>query len=445
MLDTVSSQPNLGYLALAIALIALIVAGGLYLQVSNVNKKLERIDEKLSSLSNQIEESGSNVTLLAQRLDELSQQVQELREKGATVDQVQELAQRLSEIAAQIVELTNKTGANAEDVTRLSEKLENLTRQLEELRVTIQFPVEIIDGVGDRIVIVSRPTRIVSLAPSVTEDLYFVGALDRLVGVDSYSDWPEWVAEARQNGTLVDVGGFWNPSVEAILSANPDLVVGVANVPSHESLKDVLGAYGIPVILLPQDTLDDIEYSLLILGKATGNIVQAAEAAVQFRANVSKYKLVAPQEPPKVALIIWLSPAWVAANNTFQSSVIELVGGVNAFSYLSGWLQVSPEEFLNAAPDIIIAVNIPVDQVYQYFNETLGEDATQIPAIANDRVYCIGPPYSDMFNRPSPRIVAAIAVTSLIINPQAYGISPGDIPACINGTTLPQPPEPISP
>ena len=440
-----SSQSSLGYVALALALIALLVAGTLYAQISSVNEQLRRIDEKLSDLSTQIERSSTNVTLLAQRLDELSRQVRELREQGATVDQVEDLAQRLSDLAAQIADLSARAGANAEEIVKLAEQIENITRELESIRVSLHYPVEVVDGVGDRVVIPSRPSRIVSLAPSVTETLYFVGALDRLVGVDEYSNWPEWIVEARNNGTLVNVGGFWNPSVEAILSANPDLVVGVANVPSHENLKDILGAYGVPVILLPQNSLDDIEYSLLILGKATGNIVQAAKAVVEFRANISKYKLVAPQEPPSIAIVVWLNPPWIAANNTFQNSIVEVVGGHNAFSYLSGWLQVSPEEFLSAAPDIILAINIPVDQVYQYFNDTLGEDAMQIPAIAEGRVYCIGPPYSDMINRPSPRIVASVAVVSLIVNPQAYGLDQSSLPTCINATTVPEPPEPPAP
>ncbi len=440
-----SSQASLGIVAVAIGVIALVVAGGLYLQVSTVNEKLESIDEKLTELAAQFNESSANITALGERLAAIEEEVQRLRSQGATVDQVQELSQRLAELAAQIAELSRRAESNSANITTLVEKLENVTRELEALRVSILFPVEVVDGTGDTVVIVSRPERIVSLAPSVTEDLYFIGALDRLVGVDEYSNWPEWVAEARDNGTLVNVGGFWNPSVEAILSADPDLVVGVAGVPSHESLKDVLGAYGIPVILLPQNSLSDIERSLLMLGKATGNVVEAAKAVVEFRANLSKYKLAAPAEPPRVAILVWINPAWVAGNNTFQDSVISTVGAVNAFSYLNGWQQVNPEDFLNAAPDIIVAVGIPVELVYQYFNDTLGEDASQIPALAEGRVYCIGTPYSDMLNRPSPRIIAAVAVVGLIVNPEAYGLDPNSIPQCINSTTLPQPPEPPAP
>jgi len=63
------------------------------------------------------------------------------------------------------------------------------------------------------------PRRIISLAPSITEIIYALGLGDRLVGVTTYCDYPE---EAKKKPK---VGGMVNPSIEAVVSLKPDIVV----------------------------------------------------------------------------------------------------------------------------------------------------------------------------------------------------------------------------
>ena len=65
------------------------------------------------------------------------------------------------------------------------------------------------------------PQRIVSLAPSLTETLFAIGAEDRLVGVTTYGNYPP------QAQKIPRVGSFIYPSIEAVMAKQPDLVVGV--------------------------------------------------------------------------------------------------------------------------------------------------------------------------------------------------------------------------
>ena len=63
--------------------------------------------------------------------------------------------------------------------------------------------------------------RIVSLAPSVTETLFALGAGDAVVGISTYCDYPP-------AATRIDrIGTFLTPNIEAILAKRPDLVIGV--------------------------------------------------------------------------------------------------------------------------------------------------------------------------------------------------------------------------
>ncbi len=444
-----ASGPTVAMTALVLALISLAAVGYVASKTQSSldasRDKIEEIYRVLSSLNESIATQGD--------LGELLVQVREINEsisRAATIEDLEVLAAKLASITSQLEDLEariNETSqASAESYEELLQMVNKLRDRLETLQDMVLFPVEIVDGSGDTVVIPGKPERIVSLAPSVTEILYYVNATDRLVGVDSDSDWPQWVVNARNNGTLVDVGGFWSPSIEAILSAEPDLVIGVAGAGPHEYVKEILKAYGVPVILLPQASLDDIKASLLLVGKATGNVVEASQAVIQYESGLSRIKLAAPAERPRVALIVWLGPpTWIAGNSTFQSDALYLVGGVNAFENISGWSSVSPEAFLAAKPDIIIAIGIPYEDVISFFQEQLGDDANSIPAIANDMVYCLGEPYNDMINRPSPRITNVLTILQLIIDPSLYGLDRGEVPHTINSQTLPSPPLPPPP
>jgi iron complex transport system substrate-binding protein len=63
------------------------------------------------------------------------------------------------------------------------------------------------------------PVRIVSLAPSITEILYDLGLEDRIAAVTVFCDYPKRAKDKPK------IGGFANPSLEAIISARPDLVL----------------------------------------------------------------------------------------------------------------------------------------------------------------------------------------------------------------------------
>jgi len=400
------------YAALVIAIISLGVAAYTSIRLAAVveeqNKALEQLNSKLENV--------------------------------ATVEDVDQLVSQIEDIQARLLEYPTK-----EDIQALQEKIVQLEEALNKTYEAIFFPAEIVDGTGDIVVVPARPQRIVSLAPAVTETLYYVGAADRIVAVDSYSNWPAWIAEARDNGTLIDVGGPWTPSVEAILVAEPDLVIGVAGIGPQEQVKKILAAYGIPVILLPQESIADIKRSIMIVGYATGNVEEAASTLLEFEANLSRIQVAVPVEKRSVALVVWVNPLYVAGSNTFQGDMLVFVGAENAFANVTGWAMIAPEALVEASPDIIILSGVELEVFYQFINETLGDAAQGIPAIANNLVFCVGQPYNDMLVRPSPRIVGGLVLLQYIVYPEIYGATWDDIPRCINATTMPSLPIPPAP
>ncbi|HEC57786.1 MAG TPA: hypothetical protein ENI32_07970, partial [Candidatus Syntrophoarchaeum butanivorans] len=118
--------------------------------------------------------------------------------------------------------------------------------------------MKVTDDLGRNVTIPHKPERIVSLAPSVTEILFAIGAGDRVVGVDEISNYPPEVAEIEK------VGSYARISTEKVVDLNPDLVVGAYGngIETIEKISDL----GIPVVGLNPRTLDEILDSINLLG-----------------------------------------------------------------------------------------------------------------------------------------------------------------------------------
>ena len=448
--------------ALVVALLMLGSIAFLYSSIRGIYESLDEISSSIEESRREVAELGEEVSSIRESLGGAAtrEDLESIRESVEGLRRALEEVRRLRDVDSSKIEaLAREIAGLQESLSRLEgsleaqndtlrsligdlrSELEELEGRIEEVYLSILYPLVIVDGTGSEVVIRERPERIVSMAPSVTEKIYFVNATDRLVGVDDYSDYPAWIAEARSNGTIASIGGFWNPSVEAILGLEPDLVIGVATAPGHIQVKKVLEAQGIPVLLLPSNTIDAVIESIIMVGKAVGNVVEAYRVVEYMRAAESAAEVLFPEAGVRVAVVVWLEPIFVVGGNTWEDELIRLAGGVNVFSDLEGWPVVSPEAFLDRSPEVIILLgHAGVEQSKEDFlsimRDSLGEDAELIPAIANDRIYVLEGLYRDVYARPSPRTLLSAYVLAAIVNPGALNLSVDDIPEVVSEETL---------
>ena len=108
---------------------------------------------------------------------------------------------------------------------------------------------------------VMPPARVVSLAPSITEIVYALGAADRLVGVCAQCNYPEAAAQ------LPRVGGYLVPNVEAVVAARPDLVLVVPS-PGNRDAVHAVERTGIRVVVVQDRTLEDLWTSMRTVAAA---------------------------------------------------------------------------------------------------------------------------------------------------------------------------------
>ena len=227
------------------------------------------------------------------------------------------------------------------------------------------------------------PRRIVSMAPSMTELCWALGLGSRMVGRTQYCVYPPAAKAVEVVGALLD------PNVERILTLRPDLVLITGG---SSMLKEKFGALQLPVLTLPADSLEDIFTAISQLGEATGRPRTAAALVRDLRANLGRLQgqasHAAAASPCKVMFVTGALPSparsvWVAGPGSYLDSLITLAGARNVVAGDRPWLEISTEQVLWLAPEVIVEVREPAQA-------NLREEAVsawrRLPGLARVRV-----------------------------------------------------------
>lgn len=196
------------------------------------------------------------------------------------------------------------------------------------------------------------PRRVVTMAPNLTEIVFALGAGHRLVAVSEYSDYPP---EARH---LPRLGGFVNPDVERILAQKPELVI-VRDY--SRALEEKMRAFGVPVLRVRDEGIEDILRAIRDIGAALGAGEKGRELAAEVEAAVDSYRRrPAPEHRPRVLLVAGRAPGTLQdlhapGRGTFLDEMIRLAGGANLFGDSEiAYPKVSKEEIISRNPEVIL-------------------------------------------------------------------------------------------
>jgi len=257
------------------------------------------------------------------------------------------------------------------------------------------------------------PERVVSLAPSVTEAIYALGAGDRLVGACAQCDYPD-AAKA-----LPRVGGYLAPSVELVLAARPHLVVVVPSPGNREAVR-ALERAGVRVLVLHDRTLADLRAGIRALAGAlaTADAGERLVAAVDAGLEAVRAR-VAPRPRQRVLLVVGHRPLIVAGGATLQDELLGIAGGTNvAADAGTAWPPFSIEMVVARAPDVILDAAMGSEEGGQ----SLFRDLAGVPAVAKGRIVPLDP---DVIFRAGPRVPEAAAVLAAAIHPELAAVVSG--------------------
>jgi iron complex transport system substrate-binding protein len=202
---------------------------------------------------------------------------------------------------------------------------------------------------------VGAVTRVVSLSPSTTEALFAIGAGDLLVGRSRFCDFP---AEAAK---LPSVGGYADPSLEAIVALRPTLVVG-ARGPAGSALEETLRARGIATYFPETESIAQIEESILGLGRLCARDAEAHRVVEATRARVVEVEdAVRGRARVRAVLLFDVAPLVAAGPSSFPDELVRRGGGTNLVTSGGAYPTIGIEHLLALDPDILLDASVDMD------------------------------------------------------------------------------------
>jgi iron complex transport system substrate-binding protein len=277
------------------------------------------------------------------------------------------------------------------------------------------FAYQVTDEIGRKVNIKNVPQRIVSLAPGVTETLYAMNLGSKIVGVTSYCNWP---AEAKQKQ---QIGGFINPSIEKIISLQPDLIIATADGNRKETI-DQLQRVGLPVYVTNPANTSGLINSILHIGEITAEEKAAHILVGSLQKRLDNIRRQTKgKSRPRVFFQIGFEPVITAGRGTLIDEIITQAGGLNiAGNETARYPRYSAESLMAGSPDIILFAPMANDKEFTAA-KNFWQNFQEIPAIRNNKFY---PIETDLISRASPRIIDAIEKMALIFHPEITGINP---------------------
>jgi iron complex transport system substrate-binding protein len=252
--------------------------------------------------------------------------------------------------------------------------------------------VQVQDDRGVAVDLPQPPRRIVSVLPSLTEIVCELGACDRLVGVDNYSNWPPSVQK------LPRLGGLEDPNIELIVALKPDLVLLAYSSRALVRLESL----GIKAMVLEPKTLADLRRVWAQVGQAIGaSDAQQRWGRLQANLDAAARSLPAALRGTTVYFEVNSGP-YAASEVSFIGELLARVGAANVVpGELGPFPKLNPEFVVRADPQVIMIS----DRNSQALKERPGWD--RIRAVRTGRVCMFAPEQGDVLVRPGPRMAEA--------------------------------------
>jgi iron complex transport system substrate-binding protein len=259
----------------------------------------------------------------------------------------------------------------------------------------------------------AEPQRIISLMPSLTENLFALGLADSIVGVTDFCNYPPELSAAVTEGRIQKVGDAFNLNEELIVSLEPTLVLFGHENEASQALAERLKDLNIATAVVFPGSIRQTLGSIATLGELTGQEERAAQLIAEMETALAEIETLTGEldeaQKPQVLMLLDLDYLFVAGAGTLEDELITLAGGVNVAG-VDGYSPISEEALISIAPDIILCS-------FPFRDRILAEKVSWqvIPAVQEDAVYDLD---GDLINRPTPRLIAGLKQLLETLHPE---------------------------
>jgi iron complex transport system substrate-binding protein len=275
------------------------------------------------------------------------------------------------------------------------------------------------DDLGHPFALAERtPTRIVSMAPNITEILFALGLGPEVVGVTRFCDYPPEALSVAKIGGLVD------PNIEIIQSLRPNLVIAFRGNPLRVigRLRDL----GSPVFVLDIGSGLDALYPLIAkIGLVTRKNSEAAALSTKLRARQQavEHALGVVERKPRVFVILRGQGLWTCGGESYLNDIIARSGAVNiAAAVPKKWVLYGRERIVRDNPDAVFILaksgsDFAGARAWLSGEARLGS----LAAVAANRVYYLDENAASRFG---PRLVDILDLIARTLHPECFGGQP---------------------
>ena len=280
--------------------------------------------------------------------------------------------------------------------------------------VTLEM-IKYVDDLDREVSIPDKVTSVVTLAPSLTETIYFLGGENLIKGTDINSDYPETISKVKKV-----IGWDMTPDYEMLLALAPD-VIFASEMTSFAEISN-MEKLGLTVYCVknPAD-FDELFESILTIGNVIGKTDEAVELVESLNERVEAVTDAMKKCDDKNLVFYELDATdptkpWTAGKNTFISGIIALSCGENLGDELEGeWAQIGLEALIKADPDVILLGDAAHGNSPEAVAARTGWN--ELSAVKNGKLFEFD---DNLVSRPGPRLVEGLEVIAGLLHPECF-------------------------
>ena len=271
-------------------------------------------------------------------------------------------------------------------------------------------PRTFIDDAGRKLYVAKAPTRVVSLAPSITEMLFALGLDEQIVGVTEFCDFPAAAAAKPKVG-------YANPNLESLVALRPEMIVAPREFLRANVLAK-LDELKVPVFLIEATSLENIFAQIHQLGRIFDRSTVAHAMTFAMRKHMAEISgLVEPLPRRRVLYVLNSQPLITVGPGSYIHQMIGLAGGINIASGASApYPRLTMETVLKENPEVVIFPMGSVETVPRSEQEEWRRWTT-LSAVQQGRLREVS---ANALNRPGPRVMEGLEQLARVIHPEAF-------------------------